>query len=69
MNIKSKRVYSRYCLDAVKLLGQLIQAARKNKVMSMMISNQKLNEAYVWIWLPEKTAPVFAGKLSLRANR
>jgi len=32
----------------------------------MMTSNQKLKEAYVWIWLPEKTVPVVAGKLSLR---
>jgi len=28
-----------------------------------MISNQKYNEAFVWVWLPEKTEPVVAGKL------
>jgi len=32
----------------------------------MTTSNQKPKEAYVWIWLPEKTTPVVAGKLSLR---
>lgn len=29
----------------------------------MMNSEQKSNEAYVWIWLPNKTEPVVAGKL------
>ena len=31
----------------------------------MTTSNQTLKEAYVWIWLPEKTTPIVAGKLSL----
>jgi serine/threonine-protein kinase HipA len=29
----------------------------------MMISNTTFKEAYVWIWLPEETEPVVAGKL------
>ena|SRR3990167_6240866 len=35
MNKKSKRVYSDYCRDAVKLLGQLIQVARKDKKITL----------------------------------
>ncbi|MDF1827339.1 MAG: type II toxin-antitoxin system HipA family toxin [Legionellaceae bacterium] len=31
----------------------------------MITSNQKLKEAYVWIWLPKATTPVVAGKLNL----
>lgn len=34
MNIKSKRVYSEYCQDAVKLLGHLIHVARKERKMT-----------------------------------
>lgn len=30
----------------------------------MMTSNSKLNEAFVWIWLPQTTQPVVAGKLT-----
>jgi len=33
-----------------------------------MISNQRYNEAYAWIWLPETTAPVVAGLLSAEDN-
>jgi serine/threonine-protein kinase HipA len=29
----------------------------------MMTSNNTDKEAYVWVWLPEATAPVVAGKL------
>lgn len=32
----------------------------------MMTSNQNLKEVYVWIWLPQETTPVIAGKLTLR---
>ena len=35
MNTKSKKVYSEYCLDAVRLLGQLIQAARKGRKITV----------------------------------
>jgi serine/threonine-protein kinase HipA len=34
----------------------------------MMISSQDNKEAYVWIWLPEKTEPVVAGKLENDGN-
>ncbi len=34
----------------------------------MMISSQQSKEAYVWIWLPEKTEPVVAGKLEDDGN-
>lgn len=30
----------------------------------MMISDKEYTEAYVWIWLPKKTSPVVAGKLT-----
>lgn len=33
-----------------------------------MISSQDNKEAYVWIWLPEKTEPVVAGKLENDGN-
>lgn len=33
-----------------------------------MISSQQSKEAYVWIWLPEKTEPVVAGKLEDDGN-
>ena len=29
----------------------------------MMTSNKSYKEAFVWIWLPEQTEPVVAGKL------
>jgi len=35
VNIRSKKVYSAYCQDAVKLLGQLIQAARKDRKITL----------------------------------
>lgn len=34
----------------------------------MMISSQESKEAYVWIWLPEKTEPIVAGKLENDGN-
>ncbi len=34
----------------------------------MMISSQQSKEAYVWIWLPEKTEPIVAGKLENDGN-
>lgn len=35
----------------------------------MIISNfKKYNEAFVWIWLPEETSPVVAGKLTQHEN-
>ena len=35
----------------------------------MMISDsKKYNEAFVWIWLPEETSPVVAGKLTAQGN-
>ncbi|MDQ7048482.1 MAG: type II toxin-antitoxin system HipA family toxin [Enterobacterales bacterium] len=33
-----------------------------------MISSQKYDQAYVWIWLPEATKPVVAGKLTAENN-
>lgn len=33
-----------------------------------MISSQQSKEAYVWIWLPEKTEPIVAGKLENDGN-
>ena len=33
-----------------------------------MISSQESKEAYVWIWLPEKTEPIVAGKLENDGN-
>ena len=30
-----------------------------------MISDQNYKEAFVWIWLPEETSPVVAGKLEI----
>ena len=33
-----------------------------------MISSQESREAYVWIWLPEKTEPIVAGKLENDGN-
>lgn len=35
----------------------------------MMTSNKDYNEAYVWIWLPGKTQPVVAGKLTTENNK
>jgi len=31
----------------------------------MMISNAAYTEAFVWIWLPQATEPVVAGKLEV----
>ena len=35
----------------------------------MMTSNKKYQEAYVWIWLPNQTEPIVAGKLEADANK
>jgi serine/threonine-protein kinase HipA len=32
----------------------------------MTTSNQQPQEAYIWIWLPNTTEPVVAGKLQLK---
>ena len=34
----------------------------------MMTSDKEYTEAYVWIWLPKKTNPVVAGKLTAENN-
>jgi len=34
----------------------------------MMISDKNHKQAYVWIWLPDKTEPVVAGKLEMDGN-
>ncbi len=34
----------------------------------MMISNKKYTEAFVWVWLPEATDPVIAGKITAEGN-
>ena len=35
----------------------------------MMISKNNYSEAFVWIWLPEETEPVVAGKLEVDSNK
>mgnify|MGYP001826769678 CR=1 FL=1 len=30
-----------------------------------MTSNELYNEAFVWVWLPDETTPVVAGKLTV----
>lgn len=35
----------------------------------MTTSNKKYQEAYVWIWLPNQTEPIVAGKLEADANK
>jgi len=35
----------------------------------MTTSNKKYREAFVWVWLPNQTEPIVAGKLEADANR
>ena len=34
-----------------------------------MISNTEYKEAYIWIWLPNETEPVVAGKLEADGDK
>ena len=34
-----------------------------------MTSDDRYEEAYVWIWLPEETEPVVAGRVEKDGNR
>ena len=34
-----------------------------------MTSDDRRNEAYVWIWLPEETEPVVAGRIEKDGDR